>query len=371
MTRQKNTETATGSERVAPGPGSPRPLLGPQADSTLRVHWSSSASLSGDMWSLLCCLPPRFPESDMKRRAFLHRSLAATVATGTSRILPSAAAMSPAEAEPAPAGRRIDAHVHVLDEAGPLGPFATMGQHGQLLRLMDANGVDKAIMLPYVSPRTPDNNEHCASLARQHPDRLATLTDVRLHEADATAQVAGARELHGAAGISYDPQKPGLAWLTATDKEPLWEAYRANDLVCNLQITPEDYPVVLELCQRYGDIRFVLNHLGLPGGLAAGDSNYGGLLLGAAYPNLFVKASGFYACAAAAWDLQDARALGFLRQLVHGLGADRILWGSDWPPVGWHLTYRQALEIVHSAADLGEQERALIIGNNAAQVYRV
>lgn len=294
------------------------------------------------------------------------------MAAGISRVLPASATTPSAEAGTPPAGRTIDAHVHVLNEAGSLGPFPTMGQHGQLLQLMDACAVDKAIMLPYVSERTPDNNEHCAGLARQHPDRLATLTDVRLHEPDAATRVARARELYGAVGISYYPPKPGLAWLAAPDKEPLWEAYGDNDLVCNLQITPMDYQVVLQLCRRYPGIRFVLNHLGLPGGLAADDSTYGGLLRGAAYPNLFVKASGFYACAITSWDVHDAKALGFLKQLVRGLGPDRILWGSDWPPVGWHLTYRQALEIVRSAAQFSsDSDRAQVLGANAARVYRV
>jgi L-fuconolactonase len=246
-----------------------------------------------------------------------------------------------------------------------------MGQPGHLLQLMDACDVDTAIMLPYVSERTPDNNAYCASLARQHPDRLATLTDVRLHEADSAVQVSQAREVYGAAGISYYPPKPGLGWLAESARESLWEAYRANDLVCNLQVTPTDYAVVLELCRRYPDIRFVLNHLALPGSLAPAETQYGGLLDAAAYPNLFVKASGFYACADRSWDLGDPRALGFLRQLVDGLGAGRVLWGSDWPPVGWHLTYRQALEIVRSTVGFSPHDLAMLLGSNAAMVYKI
>lgn len=310
----------------------------------------------------------------MKRRTFLRDSAAAALAAGAGRTLP-ATATTLTEAEPvlqgSLSGRIVDAHVHVLDTAGSLGPFTTMSQPGHLLKWMDACGVDTAIMLPYVSERTPDNNEYCAGLARQHPDRLVTLTDVRLHETDAVEQVSRAREIYGAAGISYYPPKPGLGWLAESARESLWEAYRANDLVCNLQVTPADYTTMLQLCRRYPDIRFVLNHLALPGSLSPADTDYGGLLDAAAYPNLFVKASGFYACADQPWDLHDARALGFLRQLVGGLGAERVLWGSDWPPVGWHLTYRQALEIVRSAVGFSPHELAMILESNAATVYRV
>ena len=272
----------------------------------------------------------------------------------------------------AASGRIIDAHVHVVDEAGSLGPFPTMGRFDQLLQQMDRCGVDKAIMLPVVTDKTPDNNDRCAQHARGYPDRLATLTDVQLHEPTAAAQVAQAREQYGAVGVSYYPAKPGLTWMTQAACDPLWEAFRDSDLVCNLQITPVDYPVLLELCARDPEIRFVINHMGLPGGLPAEDTDYGGLLRGAALPNLHIKASAFYASADESWDLRDSRALGFFSQLLQGFGAERILWGSDWPPVAWHLTYRQALEIVRSAATgLDTEGRELVLGANAARVYQV
>jgi predicted TIM-barrel fold metal-dependent hydrolase len=247
-----------------------------------------------------------------------------------------------------------------------------MGRFDQLLRQMDGCGVEKAIILPYVSERTPDNNERCARHAREFPDRLATLTDVQLHEPTATAQVARAREKYGAVGISYYPARPGLSWMTGPACDPLWEAFDASDLVCNLQITPTDYPVLLQLCTSHPQVRFVINHLGLPGGLADDDTSYGGLLDGVALPNLYVKASAFYASAGEPWDLRDRRALRYFSRLLQGLGAHRILWGSDWPPAGWHLTYRQTLEILrHAATDLDAEGRDQVLGGNAARVYRV
>lgn len=320
----------------------------------------------------ICPAGPVSAWGHLSRRRFIGQGLAAAAAVCAGPLAPGLPAEPRTDPAPPAGGRIIDAHVHVLDEAGSLGPFASMGRHDQLLRQMDACGVAKALMLPVVTAATPDNNERCADHARQYPDRLATLTDVQLHEPTAAAQVARARERYGAVGISYYPPTADLTWMTGTACDPLWEAFRANDLVCNLQIVPANYGLLLELCRRHAGIRFVINHLGLPGGLDEGDASYGGLLQGAALPNLYVKASAFYASAAHSWDLGDARALGFFSQLLQGFGADRILWGSDWPPAGWHLTYRQTLEIVRSAAtDLDEQGRSLVLGGNAARVYRV
>ena len=74
--------------------------------------------------------------------------------------------------------RIIDAHVHTLDNYEPMAPFGGMGRYDRLIELMDDAGVEKALMLPVVQPFSPENNAECAAWARQHPDRLATLTDV-------------------------------------------------------------------------------------------------------------------------------------------------------------------------------------------------
>ena len=85
--------------------------------------------------------------------------------------------------------RIIDAHVHVLDDYRPIAPFQDTGRADRLLALMDECGVEKAIMLPVVADFSPDNNRECADLVGRHPDRLAMLADVPMHEPDAAARV--------------------------------------------------------------------------------------------------------------------------------------------------------------------------------------
>lgn len=157
--------------------------------------------------------------------------------------------------------------------------------------------------------------------------------------------------------------------------DALWQAYKDSGLVCNLQIGSSNYGILLELAQRYPEVRFVANHLGLPalpGGPDAQDATYGGLLQAAAYPNLSIKASGFYAAATTPWDFRCPQALTFFSRLLKGLGTDRLLRGSDWPPVSRHVTYQQSLEIIRTvAAELDAGDRAKVLGDNAARVYGI
>ena len=142
--------------------------------------------------------------------------------------------------------------------------------------------------------------------------------------------------------------------------------------MCNLQVTPPNYGTLLTLAQRYPNVPFLCNHLGLPSSLDPADVTYGGLDEAAALDNVFVKASAFYAAANTAWDPRCARALSYFTSLVNALGAERILWGTDWPPTSRHLTYRQALEVVRAfAPTLNDGQRAHILGANAAHLLGI
>ena len=268
----------------------------------------------------------------------------------------------------------IDAHVHVFSNFAPMDPFGDIGRVDRLLYLMDDCQVDKAVVLS-VEEFSSVNNQECAQWAREHPDRLAVLVDVPMHQPDAAARVLRAREEFGAVGTSYYPSTPDLKWMLGESCAPLWAAYKSTGLVCNLQIVPANYGPLLELVRRYPDIGFVANHLGLPalpGGPDPDDETYGGLLQAADCANLSIKASGFYAAAATEWDFRCPQAQAYFSHLLKGLGSQRLLWGSDWMPAGRYITYRQSLETVRFfAADLDGPGQANILGGNAARVYGI
>ena len=263
----------------------------------------------------------------------------------------------------------IDAHVHVLDNYAPMAPFEDSGRHDRLLAHMDENGVEKAVMVPVVADFSPANNEECAQLARDFPDRLATLTNVELDQPGAPEHIVRAREEFGAVGISWYGD---IALLREPSSDPVWQALAAHGLVCHLHVRPPGYGVLLELARQHEEVRLVINHQGLPGDLDPSDATHGGLLEAAPPPNLFVKASGFYHSTDESWDFRCPRALGFFSNLLKGLGPERLLWGSDWPPTSKNLTYRQALEIVRTfAVDLDDQSRSQVLGENAARLYNI
>ncbi len=265
----------------------------------------------------------------------------------------------------------IDAHVHVLDDYQPMTPFQDMGRVDRLLYWMDDAAVDKAVMLPVVADFSPANNEECGRWARNNPDRLATMTDVPLHESNAPARVRAARDQYNAVAISCYPSTPDLSWMTTADE--LWQAFVDSGLPCNLHVTQPNYAHIITVARQHPDVTILLNHFALPkgGGVATDDATYGGLASAADVPNLFVKVSACYAAADTPWDPQCPAPLAYLQHLLRIFGAERLLFGTDWPPAGRHLTYRQGVEIMRTFADLSDTDRALILGGTAARVLGI
>ena len=58
--------------------------------------------------------------------------------------------------------------------------------------------------------------------------------------------------------------------------------------------------------------------------------------------------------------------------LLDAFGADRLLWGSDWPMSQLYDTYEHTLRFATSIlSTLSTSERSAIFGQNAARVYRL
>ena len=126
----------------------------------------------------------------------------------------------------------IDAHVHVLSNFAPMAPWEDLGRVDRLLHHMDECDVDKAVVLPVVAEYSPGNNQECAQWGREHPDRLAVLTDVPLHQQDAAERVLRAGEEFGAVGTSYYPPKldEKMQWMLEEACDALWQGVQRHRL---------------------------------------------------------------------------------------------------------------------------------------------
>jgi L-fuconolactonase len=144
------------------------------------------------------------------------------------------------------------------------------------------------------------------------------------------------------------------------------------NLTYDLLLHPKHLPVAIKVVGQLPDQRFVLDHLAKP-------SIRSGTLLPwkdhirelAAYENVHCKISGMVTEAKwEGWKQTDFRP--YLDVVFEAFGADRLMFGSDWPVCLLAATYQQVFGIVHNCLQqFPEDVRQKVMGENAARFYGI
>ncbi len=138
----------------------------------------------------------------------------------------------------------------------------------------------------------------------------------------------------------------------------------------DILIYPRQLPATIELVAKFPDQRFVLDHLAKPsvrtGEIEAWARNVHAL---ASNPNVYCKLSGLVT--EADWKNWNGSQFDpYLDVAFDAFGADRLMFGSDWPVCLLVATYRQVRELVAQyAARLPSELQQKIFGLNAIQFY--
>jgi L-fuconolactonase len=140
----------------------------------------------------------------------------------------------------------------------------------------------------------------------------------------------------------------------------------------DILIVPRQLPAACAFADRNPDLRLVLDHLAKPpiatGGMEPWARDFRAL---ARRPNVFVKASGLVTEADwAGWTPDQLR--GYLDVAFEAFGAERILFGSDFPVCLVAASYQRVKRVVDDyCAALSETERNRVLADNATSFYRL
>lgn len=166
---------------------------------------------------------------------------------------------------------------------------------------------------------------------------------------------------------------PDDTWMLRDDVQ--W-AFRA---VCDLGLTFDalGFPRHLEpfqrLFSRYTEMRVVIDHFMKPQIRDHSEASFRDWAEGMsrlAGTGAFCKFSALVTEANPDWTVADLKP--YVDHVVRVFGAERVMWGSDWPVVRLRCEYgdwRAAAEQL--TAHLSETERARIYGGTAAEFYRL
>ena len=147
---------------------------------------------------------------------------------------------------------------------------------------------------------------------------------------------------------------------------------REFDLAYDLLLFPRHLPVAVTLVDEFPDQPFVLDHIAKP---AIRDGLFSpwreDLKRLAERPNVSCKLSGMVTEARwNAWRPGDLRP--YIDVVLEAFGPERLMIGSDWPVCTLSGDYRSTMGVVVDyVGSLSPGERAGILGENCARIYRI
>lgn len=211
------------------------------------------------------------------------------------------------------------------------------------------------------------------SLADKHPfigavvgwvDLLGDEVERQLDELTAHPKFRGVRHL-----VESEPMDD---WLVQPSVLRGLRALSRYDVSYDLLVHTRHLKHVKRVAESCPELSLVIDHMAKPP-IASGEIKEWaqGLKEVAVYPNISCKLSGLVTEAEhASWRTEDLRAC--VESALEFFGVERLMFGSDWPVCLLAASYKQVLDSFQSLlAELSEDERSRIFGENAAEFYRL
>jgi L-fuconolactonase len=229
----------------------------------------------------------------------------------------------------------------------------------------------RATVLVQAAP-TEGESRFLLDLARRHPSIAGVVGWTDFEASDVAERISrlvrdGQGMLKGLRPMVQDVNDPD--WLDRDALDGAFEAMIANDLVFDALVTPRHLGALERCLRRHPRLRAVIDHAGKPDIANAEVEPWAGLLEQLAHSTeVHCKLSGLLTQAKPGAGVAEIDA--FVARVFSCFGADRVMWGSDWPVMTLQTTYREwlqmSLELVRRCAPGGEEA---VFGANAIRFY--
>jgi L-fuconolactonase len=273
----------------------------------------------------------------------------------------------------------IDAHVHLwrLSRGDNVALTPTMTaiyedrEPIHLKPLIDAARVERVVVVQ--AAETLAETLFTVGLARKHPWIAGVVAWVELASPSVEEEVAA---------LSWNPIIKGvrpvrddnrsIAWMLDSRLDRGFQALEDNSLSLDILVQNwREIPLATLLAERWPRLAIVLDHCGKPAiANDAFDPWASHINKLASFPNVVCKLSGLLNCARPGADAADLER--YINHALDSFDPDRVMWGSDWPPLDLTSDYATWKQISDSALQtLPDFQRREVIGGTAIRVYRL
>jgi L-fuconolactonase len=274
---------------------------------------------------------------------------------------------------------RVDAHQHFWDiESGRYAwPTPDDGVVYRTFTPADlepelAHGrIDSTVLVQTVN--TLDDTDSMLAVADRHAFVGAVVGWVPLSDPRATERALDTRPDPRLRGIRHlIHHEPDPAWLLRDDVGGGLRVLSDRGLTLDIvAVFPHHLRLVPTIADRFPDLAIVIDHLAKPPFRSPGWQRWRDQIRGAAArPNVVAKISGLDTAAGPGWTGRELEPA--LDAALHAFGAERLMFGSDWPVCRLVSTYGEVLVAMEQlVAPLSDSERDAVMGETAARVYGI
>ncbi len=246
-----------------------------------------------------------------------------------------------------------------------------------LLEEMTRNGVDKAILIQF---RGVFDNSYQIECVRRFPGRFSSVVIVDTARADAPDRLQEWVS-QGAEGIRLEPQErsPG------SDPLAVWRKAAELGIVVSASGTLEQFASdeFENVIKQFPNLKIVIEHLGEVGAhMRSGGPDsaiphdlYGRVLALAKYPNTYMKVPGLGEICPRPYPFIQPMPFTnippFIEMAIDAFRAQRLMWGSDFPPSAGREGYGNTLRLpLNHVKFNSEEDKEWLFGRTAASLWR-
>jgi predicted TIM-barrel fold metal-dependent hydrolase len=269
----------------------------------------------------------------------------------------------------------VDTHVHVVarDETRfPLRPSGVGSQWfrehpvtaEEYLATAAAAGVERAVLVQAHGAYGSDNAYVLDALSVA-PDRFVGVVIVDPTDPDPAARLRELAAVPGCRGVRlFGIGAESPAWFDGDVGAALWDTAIELDLRIVATLLAPELPRLVTMLMRHPGAPVVLDHCGFPD-LHDGPpfASAGSLFALADHPGVHLKVTSHVL------EVAGDTAGAFVERLVAVFGADRLVWGSDYP----QTHDRSYLDLValgrDACAGLSSADQARVLGENALRLW--
>jgi L-fuconolactonase len=275
----------------------------------------------------------------------------------------------------------VDSHAHAIAEDFQRYPISPVdGQQSewsiehpvnatQLIEHMDRAGVQKTVLVQASSVYGYDNS-YTIDCVAAHPDRFVGVCCIDATAPDAADVLGQMVQEHGMSGVRLFTQNDP-SWINQEIARPFWTKATELNIPVNVALQYRGLANLASAAEQNPDVSILLDHLAnAPIDDGPPYEQAGALFDLASRPNIRVKFSTYNLHDAAQGDSTVRQ---FFERLISTFGADRVIWGSNFP-ASWgddaSDPYKDLVDLGRDGLSfLDKSDFQLVMGGNARRIY--